>query len=199
MVYDTPLDWKSKAWWRNRSDDERLFHAKIPQRYKNTKVLPCPPLNGWLNTFSLGEGLLITGPSGSGKTCAAVQTLEVIIGMRIGTVGAVSGRFVDSDDYIEMIKDSFDNDGDMPEMYSTPHLLKYIKGVWDVVVLDGLGQERQTEFAKHEIGSLLRHRYDHCLTTIITSTLSAADIRIRYGDRVAGPLAEMKQVTLARS
>jgi DNA replication protein DnaC len=102
----------------------------------------------------------------------------------------VSGRWVEADDYIEMIKDSFDNDGLLPEMYSSPHVVKYVKGVFDVVVIDGLGEERLTEFASHELGSLIRKRFDKQKATIITSRLSLQDIKNRYGSRLANPLAD---------
>lgn len=187
-IYETPTDWKSVNWWRNREFEERKFHAKVPPRLNHDYYLMD---HKFITEYKPGDSLLITGPSGCGKTYMAVQLLNSLLAS-----GKISGRFVDADDYIEMIKDSFSNDGDMPEMYSSPHLLKYIKGVWDVVVLDSLGNERQTDFAKHEMGTLLRHRHDHNRTTIVTSTYNLTDLRNKYGDRVSTPLIDMKQVTL---
>ena len=89
-----------------------------------------------------------------------------------------------------MIKDSFDNEGLLPMEYSSPFMVKNIKGVFDVVVLDGLGDERLTEFAAHEIGTLIRTRYDKMLTTIVTTRLTIPEIKARYGERLASPLAE---------
>jgi DNA replication protein DnaC len=194
-VYTTPTEWHSTNWWRNRSLEERLFHAKIPPRYAEA-----PPGSPFLSTAKLlgeykpGNDYLFTGAAGSGKTSMAIELMYGIL-----TKGKYSGRFVDADDYIEMIKDSFaSDDGKLSYEYSSPHLLKYIKGVWDVLILDGLGNERQTEFARHEIGSLLRHRYDHKLTTIITSTMGLTDLIAKYGDRVSSPVIAMKQVNCAR-
>lgn len=191
-LFDTPIDWKSTNWWRNRSAEERKFHAKVPPRLDHTD---CAPSNNmiaaWVASYRPGSSLLLTGPTGSGKTYAAVEVLNTLL-----STGKISGRFVDADDYIEMIKDTFDSHGDLPEMYSSPHLLKYIKGVWDVVVLDGLGQERRTDFAKHELGSLIRHRHDHNLTTVVTSTMGIRELLNVYGDRISAPLKDMKQVTL---
>jgi DNA replication protein DnaC len=184
--YTAPLEWKSEAWWRNRSMDERLFHLHIPKRIREN-------MDGWDSLDVYGKGsepcvnLFIQGPSGSGKSLIAAKTLTTIIQKH-----KVSGRWVEADDYIEMIKDSFDNDGLLPEMYSSPHLVKYIKGVFDVVVIDGLGEERLTEFASHELGSLIRKRYDKQKTTIITSRLSLQDIKNRYGSRLANPLADFE-------
>ena len=150
-------------------------------------------MDGWdgiasfADSWSPESNLFIQGPSGSGKSLVAAQTLSGIV-----TQHKVSGRWSDADDYIEMIKDSFNNDGDLPEMYSSPHLVKYIKSVFDVVVIDGLGEERLTEFASHELGSLIRKRYDKSKTTIITSRLSLTDIKNRYGSRLASPLADFQ-------
>ena len=186
MSYSTPLEWKSEAWWRNRSKDERLFHLHIPKRiYEN--------MDGWEPMDIMGGNdmpsvnLFINGPSGAGKSLIAAKTLSTVVGKC-----QVSGRWIEADDYIEMIKDSFDNDGLLPEMYSSPHLVKYVKGVFDVVVIDGLGEERLTEFASHELGSLIRKRFDKQKTTIITSRLSPQDIKNRYGSRLATPLSDFE-------
>lgn len=171
-----------------------MFNSKVPPRLDHGKLWvenDNQRISTWLSGYHTGDGLLITGASGSGKTYQAICILNYLLSSH-----KVSGRFVDADDYIEMLKDSFDSSGSLPEMYSSPHLLKYIKGVWDVVVLDGLGQERRTDFAKHELGSLIRHRHDHGLTTIVTSTMGITDLLNVYGDRIRSPLRDMAQATL---
>lgn len=177
MNYSTPLEWKSESWWRNRPVDERLFHLHIPKRIRDNLESREP--------VRFEGNLFIQGPSGTGKSLIAASTLTHIV--RNNTV---SGRWLDADDYVEMIKDSFNHDGELPEMYSSPHLVKYAKGVFDVLVIDGLGEERLTPFAQHELGSLIRKRYDKEKTTIITSSLSPQDVKNRYGDRLASPLAD---------
>jgi DNA replication protein DnaC len=178
--YSTPIEWKSEAWWRNRSKDERLFHMHIPKRIREN-------MDGWHHCPHNKElpNLFIQGPSGCGKSLIAASTLKHLVSDH-----NCSGRWVEADDYIEMLKDSFDSNGVLPEMYSSPHLIKYIKGVFDVVVIDGLGEERLKEFASHELGSLIRKRYDRQKATIITSRLSIQDIKNRYGSRLANPLAD---------
>jgi len=181
LNFSTPTEWKSENWWRNRSVDERLFHLHIPKRIREN-------MEDWESVALKGDGnLFIQGASGSGKSLIAAKTLTTIIQNH-----KVSGRWVEADDYIEMIKDSFDNDGVLPEMYSSPHVVKYVKGVFDVVVIDGLGEERLTEFASHELGSLIRKRFDKQKSTIITSRLSLQDIKHRYGPRLANPLADFE-------
>lgn len=190
----TPTDWKSATWWQNRSVEERLFHAKFPKRYGE---VPFPQLNPevwrWVSEYQPGDSLLLHGASGTGKTTTVVNALTSLINKQ-----QVSGRFVSADTYIEMLKDQFGgSDNLLPEMYSTPYLVKYIQGVFDVVILDGLGQERETEFAIHEIGSLVRRRFDDMRSTIITTTLTPMNLIRRYGERVSGVVNAMTTVRVA--
>lgn len=192
--FQTPTDWKSAAWWRNRPVEERLFHAKIPKRFSQipTESVQVPAqVVKWLQTFEPGSSLFIHGKSGVGKTVLAQLVLQELI------ADTASGRFVTADRYIEMLKDQFDNDNLLPEMYSSPYLIKYIQGTFDVVLLDGVGQERETEFATHEIGSLIRRRHEDMRTTIVTTTLGVTDFTRRYGERVTSAVVEMEKVKVA--
>ena len=190
QIFQTPTDWKSAAWWRNRPVEERLFHAKIPSRFKSGVELP-DSVCEWLANYETGQNLFIHGKSGTGKTAIAQTVLRQLI-----STGA-SGRYISSDRYIEMLKDQFDNENVLPEMYSSPYLIKYIQGVFDVVLLDGVGQERETDFSVHEIGSLIRRRYDDLKTVVITTTLSTLDFNRRYGDRVKSAVMDMHSVKVA--
>lgn len=194
-----PTDWKSNRWWQNRSVDERIAWAALPSRWRGIAYgdveIPRKILNQtstWLDTFSIGApGLFITGPSGTAKTILAQAVLKELFHDH-----PVSGRFVAADRYVEMLKDQFDNDNELPEMYAMPHLVKYVKGLFDVVVLDGVGQERKTEFNQHEVGSLVRRRFEDGRTTIITTTLPVSDFVRQYGQRVAAAIQEFKVVSL---
>lgn len=183
--FETPLEWKSEIWWQNRSLDERLFHLHLPTRIVGQGMrMDVAHEYDYFKGWSTGRSLLITGLPGTGKSTAAAEILDALT-----REYQIAGRWVEADDYIEMIKDSFDNDGSLPEMYSSPHIIKYLK-VWDIVVIDGLGEERKTEFAQHELGSLIRKRYDRNKSTIITSSLKFKDIIDRYGQRVATALTD---------
>lgn len=189
--FPVPTDWKSEKWWNNRSPEERLFHLRIPKRWSAlTTDLPTS-VETWLRNYSYGDSLYLYGPSGSGKTAIAQTVLKTLV-----TKHQMSGRFVSSEKYIEMIKDSFENDGFLPEMYSTPYLLKYIQGTYSVVLLDSVGNERETEFSAHEVGSLIRRRNEDMRSLIITTTLSVVDFVRRYGDRVSGSINDMTTIKL---
>lgn len=189
--FTTPLDWKSEVWWRNRPLDERLFHLHLPERIVAMGMSADPPPLDYFKNWKPGDNLFIHGPSGSGKTQMASEILDALV-----RAHKVSGRYIGADPYIEMLKDSFDNDGLLPEMYSSPHLVKYVKGVFDIVVVDGLGDERLTDFAQHELGGLIRQRHDRMKSTIVTSRLNIGDISNRYtGGRLAAVLADFSMET----
>lgn len=178
-----PIEWKSPQWWRNRPVEERLQFIRPGKRLLD--VLDDPTdCDEWMD-FELGENYLIMGPSMRGKSRKAVAMARDLVRCH-----DVSARFITTEQYIEGLKDSFDNEGLLPIEYSSPYTIKNIKGVFGVLVLDGLGDERKTEFAAHEIGTLIRTRYDKMLTTIVTTRLSMPDIVNRYGERLASPLAE---------
>jgi DNA replication protein DnaC len=141
--------------------------------------------------FEPGINYLLTGGTKRGKSLTAAHWVKGLLESQ-----ELSARWVPADDYVEWIKDSFNNDGEMGIEYSNPYLIKYVKAVYDVVVLDGLGEERQTDFARHELGSLIRKRYDDMRTTIITSRLPVRDILDTYGERVSSALDSYDVVIL---
>jgi len=191
-TFPTPTDWKSENWWRNRSPEERLFHSKIPARlaqHDSDEVLLSTEVLAWLQEYEPGSSLYIHGRPGTGKSTIAQEILR-----RLVVSHPLSGRFVSAERYLEMLKDQFDNENLLPSMYSSPYLIKYIQGVFDVLVLDGVGQERETEFANHETGSLIRRRYEDMRTVIITSTLTTMDFTRRYGDRVKSAVSDMTEI-----
>lgn len=185
--FSVPTDWKSEKWWNNRSPEERQFHLRIPKKWQSVDDLALPKaIQAWVRDYQYGDSLYLYGPSGSGKTAIAQHVLKFLVRDQ-----CLSGRFVSSEKYIEMIKDSFENDGLLPEMYSTPYLLKYVQGVYSILLLDSVGNERETEFSTHEIGSLIRRRNEDMRSLIITTTMNTVDFSRRYGERVAGSINEM--------
>lgn len=196
MTYAIPTEWKSEKWWRNRPTDERLHHLNIPKRWRSIKfndlTLSRDIINQaqtWLDNYERGSSLYIYGRSGAGKTTLAQSLAQLLVADQ-----QLSGRFLGSDRYIDMLHDSFDHNNELPEMYSSRHLLKYIQGVFDILVLDGVGQERDTEFTRHEIGSLVRRRYEDQRTVIITSSMNPMDFIRRYGDRIKVAVSEMDTI-----
>jgi DNA replication protein DnaC len=193
MRFSTPTDWKSEKWWQNRSPEERMYHMHVPKRVQQQTVTTKLPTvtKRWIDDYTVGDNLIIHGRPGSGKT-----TLAVDVATQLVMTHAVSARYVDADDYVEMTKESFEHGGELPEMYSTPHLLKYVKGVFDIVILDNLGQERRTDFSSHIVAGLIKKRFDQMKTTIIVSTLNVMDVNRRYEQFTSPALSAYTVVSL---
>jgi DNA replication protein DnaC len=172
-----PIEWKSPQWWRNRPLAERQTFVRLPKRIAAGDITYVEV------DWEPGYNYLVHGPSKTGKSLFAAGMVDHVL-----KAHKVSARWVAADRYVEWIKDSFNNDWALCEEYSTPYLIKNVKAVHDIVVLDGLGEERQTDFAVHELGSLIRDRYDDMLTTIITTRLSPQDLIDRYGARISAAL-----------
>lgn len=193
-------EWKSAKYWRNRSAEERVLNARIPARFKNKKLSDYEFETGDKAAFdaitmwgtnidehlSNGMGLYIYGPTGVGKTHLAQGVLTRILNKH-----TYSGIFITADRYTDMIYDEMRNDGELPEPYSDPNLLKYMRRTFDILVLDGLGSERATtEFARNALISLIDNRYEESLTTVITSILPPQELSRTYGKRLNSLLQE---------
>ena len=193
-------EWHSNKYWQNRSKDERIRNLRIPARYRDKTLASFDAEHGdaasleavqhWCNTIDKniddGMGLYLYGHTGVGKThLAQGAALEVV------SKHNLSGIFITTDRVMDMIYDEQRNDGDLPEPYSDPFLLKYMRRVFDVLVLDGLGSERATtEFARNAIIALINNRYEEKLITIVTSILPPAELSRVYGKRLMSILQE---------
>jgi DNA replication protein DnaC len=193
-------EWHSNKYWQNRSKDERIKNLRIPARYRDKSLANYDKENGdedafdavnlWCNAVvrnrEEGMGLYLYGHTGVGKTHLAQG-----VALHAITNNTLSGIFVTADRYIEMVYDEMRNDGDLPEPYSDPFLLKYMRRTFDILVLDGLGSERATtEFARNALISLVDNRYEERLITIVTSVLPPNELSRVYGKRLMSILQE---------
>lgn len=193
-------EWHSNKYWQNRSKEDRVKNLRIPARYKDKSLTNYNTdkgdedahnaVNRWCETIlrncDEGMGLYLYGHTGVGKThLAQGAALNVVESNNL------SGIFITADRYIEMVYDEMRNDGDLPEPYSDPFLLKYMRRTFDLLVLDGLGSERATtEFARNAIISLVDNRYEERLMTIVTSVLPPAELSRIYGKRLLSIIQE---------
>lgn len=187
-------EWRSNKYWRNRPVEERITNLRIPARYAGKSLRDFDTTAGdeeafnaikvWMSKLETnleeGMGLYLYGPTGVGKTHLAQSLLTQVV-----KTNNLSGIFITADRYIDMVYDEMRNDGELPEPYSDPNLLKYMRRIFDIVVLDGLGSERATtEFARNAMSALIDNRYEEKLITIITSTLPPAELGRTYGKRI---------------
>jgi len=192
-------EWRSARYWRNRSPLERVANAHIPKRFMGKTFAEYEHqggvdivnlLTGWLTNFETnresGEGLYLCGPTGTGKTHIAAALLrEIVFTKQLG------GFFVTSDKYMEAVFDHMNKkDREFDDMYGDPDMIKYIYSVYDILVLDGLGMERQSDYTKKAITTMLNSRYEQKLLTIVTSEYPIDRLDTLYGKRLPSILQE---------
>lgn len=152
---------------------ERLQAAAgIPPRYQSFSWETWPgPRRGELLTWPTVEAadgrlpwaFVAFGPPGSGKThIAAAVFLDLLC-------RGWTGRWYEVSDAIEELKAEFDD-----EVYEG-RTMKALKES-QVLVLDELGAERQTEFNAERIAHVLRYRYSREKFTIISTNLDLAQL-----------------------
>lgn len=193
-------EWKSTKYWRNRPVEERINNARIPPRYKGKKLsgydadtgdkAAFDAVSSWVKNIEKhiedGMGLYLYGPTGVGKTHLAQAALTAILEKH-----TLAGLFVTADRYTDMIYDEIRSNGELPESYSDPNLLKYMRRMFDILVLDGLGAERSAkDFTRNSLVTLVDNRYEQKLVTIITSVFPPQELTSRYGKKLTSILQE---------
>lgn len=189
---------RSNKYWRNRSAEERVRNTGIPKRYRtdtldNFKVTAKDKptwdlINNWVDTapeqVEKGQGLFLVGSTGSGKTHLAQAILK-----RVVYKHQLCGAFITADNYLQYAYNENKFEKETPEGYEDPNSMKYMREVYDILVIDSLGAERSTEYAKKVIISLIESRYHEKLPTIITSTLKPQMLESMYSTSVSSIIA----------
>lgn len=134
-------------------------------------------VEGFAKNFPLGtkRGLMLMGTCGVGKTHLAVAALKKIV---LGGHGAL---FYDYRDLLRQIKHSYNPESHSTEMGVLRPLLKT-----ELLLLDDLGAERATDWARDIVGYILTNRYNENRITLITTNVP---------DRVSAPLMREVQRT----
>ena len=185
---------RSNKYWRNRPDDERVRNTGIPKRYRtdtldtfkvSAKDKPTWDLvTKWVETapeqVENGQGLYIVGATGSGKTHLAQAILK-----RAVYTHKLCGAFITADNYLQFAYNENKYKEGLPDGYEDPNTMKYMREVYDILVIDSLGAERSTEYAKNTIISLIESRYHEKLPTIITSMLKPQMLESMYNASIA--------------
>lgn len=194
-------DWKSAKYWRMRPVEERVRNLRIPPRYRSCTLQSFESTEGspeeallsavskWANNIDKrmedGIGLYIHGKTGVGKTHLAAAALREVVSKH-----NLSGLFLPYDLFVEMVHDSRNNDGELPDMYGDPNLLKYIRRVFDVLVIDNLNADRLTDYMAKTISNVIDSRYEMQLPTIITTEIRPDKLATLYSPRVQSIIRE---------
>lgn len=126
------------------------------------------------------RGLYIFGRVGSGKTHLACSVANELI--KKGT----EVLFVVVPDYLEEIKHSWDQGNE----YSEKEILDSAREV-SVLVMDDLGAHSYSDWTKNKIYTILNHRINSSLPTVITSNLEYHEIEDYLDYRISSRITEL--------
>ena len=184
----------------NRVTMEAMDSTDIPDLYRNVTVesiiqdrhnqQAVARVTQWAESPFDQRGLFLYGPPGTGKTMLAAWALIEMIQrghlavrrdypVRWSTMAA---RFVRTPAWLDAQRP-----GQPSGSASEPREVHQAA----VVVLDDLGVENPTEWARERIYTLIDDRYVRRLPTLVTSNLQLGEIAVRLGKRTASRLAEM--------
>jgi DNA replication protein DnaC len=136
----------------------------------------------WVERYDGKSSLILMGQTGSGKTHLAIAALRAVLERT-----SITGHYANVPDLLAMMRrdwDAKDADGAGAEAFDRAQ-------TGALVVLDDLGAEKLSEWAREQAYLLIDHRYAWCLPTIITTNLDAAALSVAYGDRITSRLVEM--------
>jgi DNA replication protein DnaC len=178
---------------------ERLFKAaRVPRRFQQKR------LEDFDSTYQKGawkiarryveqfeairgeskNGLCFIGPPGTGKSHLAYGILNSLLGKGVpGVCGSVP-------EIMDLLRPQV---GLGQEAQERLELLKTL----DVVILDDLGAERNTEWVTERLYVIINARYNEMLPTIITSNLELEELEKLPGwERITSRLFEMCHVVV---
>lgn len=129
------------------------------------------------------DGLLFTGPVGSGKTFLACCITNALLN-RGHTV-----LFMVVPDLLDMIKATY-NFPRNEVSYSEQELLNTAREV-PLLVLDDLGAHNYTDWTRNKLYSIINHRLNHRLATVITTNISLENLEEYLGARTTSRIFQM--------
>ncbi len=146
---------------------------KIPKKYRHATLENFKPYKEYghdeilkrikryilSNEYKEGKGLIFIGPPGIGKTHLAVSILKEFFLKR-----NIVGLFRDTRTLLFDLKSTFDGSG------SSRELLQEVLSA-PILVLDDLGSERLSDWARDILHYILIHRYNELKPIIITTNL----------------------------
>jgi DNA replication protein DnaC len=175
----------------------RGVSSVIPRRYRGVSFerSPVPELDRAVvrevrrfvddidRRLSQGRGLWLMGDVGTGKTTLAMLVSKAALDRaRSVAIYSVPRLFAE-------IRNTYDTEGGERSYLS---FFRQLVGV-DLLHLDDLGAERQTEWVLEQLYSLINQRYEEERSIVVTTNLSTEDLEKQIGARTISRLTEMTE------
>lgn len=144
-------------------------------------------LGAWEDHREDGRGLYLCGSVGSGKTHLACGMARVLMQVR-----RVPTLFLTAPDLLDRLRPgSASGEGDEERDAWASWAMNA-----ELLVLDDLGAEKATEWARERIFVLVNHRYRRSLPTVYTSNVGPKELGKHLGERTASRIIETSEFVL---
>jgi DNA replication protein DnaC len=167
-----------------------LFNTLTPKNQENWN-LDDP------NQLDLAKGYFIHGKQGCGKTVKAIQFAKAWLKKNEINEELETNyvKFINFLDVVKTARKTFlEGEDGWNARRQMEDLFEY-----DLLIIDDLGTEKQTDFVQEMVYDLINHRYEHLKQTVITSNFTVQEISEKYHARIASRIAEMCDIVFPKN
>lgn len=187
----TPCECRSR---RRRGIGSNSISSVIPKRYRGVSFdrPPVPDLNptvvkevkryvaGLDKFLSQGRGLWFMGDVGTGKTTLAMIVSKAALEQGFSVAIYSLPRLLAG------IRKTYDQGNDSTYFNFFEQLVRV-----DLLQIDDVGAERQTEWVLEQLYALINERYEQKKAVMITTNLGPDELREQIGERTVSRLVEI--------
>lgn len=176
----------------DRLDAEKLWETRCPKRFRPYRLETHPQRGAvgtvvrWLDERAAsGQNLILLGGVGTGKTGLGIAAI------REASLRGHTVQFGTAADILDAMRPRRD-DANKPDELAAEFALRRLQTV-DILLLDDLGAEKQTDWAAERLYLVINGRYERELPTIVTSNLTVDQLTAMHpemGARIVSRLLE---------